>query len=95
MLSWYTIFLRKGDFNYLELLYEDIICNKPIDIGDILSLKNMPNETFSYFIAKTDTNSTLYQDRIILLRKKETEQYLKRKIDEKYFFRLSIIVLSE
>ncbi len=55
----------------------------------------MPNETFSYFIAKTDTNSTLYQDRIILLRKKETEQYLKRKIDEKYFFRLSIIVLSE
>ena len=55
----------------------------------------MPNETFSYFIVKTDTNSTLYQDRIILLKKKETEQHLKRKIDEKYFFRLSIIVLSE
>jgi hypothetical protein len=86
---------RKCDFNYLELVYEDIIYNKPISIGYTFIKKIMPGEMFSYFIVKTNTNSTFYQDRIVVVKKKEVEQYLRMQIEEKYFFRLASIFLTE
>ena len=89
---------RKGDFNLIEMITENLINTDNESICEVgyTFIKNiLPGETFSYFIAKTDTKSNLYQRRIVLIKKKEVEQYLKMQIDEKYFFKLSSIFLTE
>lgn len=86
--------VRKGDFNYIEIMYEEFF-NMSIDIGYTFIKQIPPNETFSYFIAKTDSKSTFYQDRIVILSKKEIEQCLRLQIEEKYFFTLPSIFLTE
>lgn len=86
---------RKGDFSWLELLYENLLEEQPISIGYSFIKNITAGKTFSYIIAKSDTNSTLYKDRIVVISKKEVEQYLKMQIAEKYFFQLSSIFLTE
>lgn len=86
---------RKGDFSLMEMIYENLLDEQPISIGYSF-IKNIAiGETFSYFIAKTDAISTFYQDRIVVVKRKEVEEYLKMKIDKKYFFELSSIFLTE
>lgn len=86
---------RKGDFNLMEMIYENLLDEQPISIGYSF-IKNIAiGETFSYFIVKTDTSSTFYQDRIVVVRRKEVEEYLKMKIEKKYFFQLTSIFLTE
>lgn len=86
---------RKGDFSLIEMIYENLLDEQPISIGYSFIKNIAAGETFSYFIAKTDTNSTLYQDRIVIIRRKEVEKYLKMQIEKKYFFQLTSIFLTE
>lgn len=83
--------MRKGDFNLIEMMCENLLDKRPINIG-FSFIKNIAiGKTFSYIITQTDAK--FYQERIVLLKKKEVEQYLKMQIDEKYFFKLSYIIL--
>lgn len=86
---------RKGDFSLMEMINENMLDEQPISIGFSFIKDIAAGETFSYFIAKTDINSTLYQDRIAVVRRKEVEKYLKIQIEKKYFFRLTSIFLIE
>jgi hypothetical protein len=86
--------VRKGDFNYVEIMYDEFV-NMSIDIGYTFIRKISSSETFSYIIAKTNSNSTFYQDRIVVIKKNEVEQCLKLCIEERYFFQLSSIFLTE
>lgn len=86
---------RKGDFSLMEMIYENLLDEQPISIGYSFIKNIAAGETFSYCIAKTDTNSTLYQDRIVIVRRKEVEKYLKMQIEKKYFFQLTSIFLTE
>lgn len=86
---------RKGDFNLIEMIYENLLDDQPISIGYSFIKNIATGEIFSYFIAKTDTNSALYQDRIVIIKRKEVEKYLKMQIENKYFFQLSSIFLIE
>ena len=47
-----------------------------------------------YFI-KTKGESRFYRERIVIIKKKEVERYLKMIIDKKYFYQLSDIFLIE
>ena len=86
---------RKGDFTLMEMIYENLLDEEPISIGYSF-IKNIAiGETFSYFIAETDTISKFYQNRIVVVRRKEVEEYLKMKIDKNCFFKLSSIILID
>jgi hypothetical protein len=86
---------RKGDFNLIEAMYENLLDGRPIIIGYSFIKNIAVGETFSYFIAKTEIKSNFYQGRIVLIKKKEVEQYLRMQIHEKYFFKLPSIFLTE
>lgn len=82
---------RKGDFNLVEMMYEDLLDKQPINIGHSFVKNISAGKTFSYIIDKADAE--FYQERIVFLKKKEVEQYLRMRIDEKYFFNSSFILL--
>lgn len=82
---------RKGDFNFIEMMYENLLDKRPISIGYSFVKNITVGKTFSYFIDKADTK--FYKERIVILKKKDVEQYLKMQIDEKYFFKSSCIYL--
>ncbi len=86
---------RKGDFNLIEMINENLLNDKSISIGYSFIKNILSGDTFSYFIAKTNTNSTFYQDRIVVIKKKEVEQYLNMQIERKYYFPLTSIFLTE
>ena len=86
----------KGDFNLIGMMNGDLFTSESMcEIGYTFMKNISPCETFSYFIAKNGIESSLYQGRIVLIKKKEVEQYLKMKIDKKYFFELSSVFLTE
>lgn len=82
---------RKGDFNWIEMMNDNLLDKQPTSIGYSFVKNIAVGKTFSYFIPKTDTN--FYQERIVIIKKKEVEKYLRIQIDEKYFFKLSCIFL--
>lgn len=86
---------KKGDFSFVEMIYDNLLNDQPINLGYSFIKNIVAGETFSYFIAKTDLDSLVYQDRIVVISKKEVEQYLKMQIDEKYYYQLSNIFLTE
>ena len=86
---------RKGDFNLIEMINENLLNEQPVSIGYSFIKSILAGETFSYYIAKTNSNSTFYQDRIVIIRKKEVELYLNMKIEKKYFFSLTSIFITE
>ena len=86
---------RKGDFSLIEMMYENLLDKQPISIGYSFIKNITVGKKFSYFIAQTSEKSNLYQKRIVLIKKREVEQYLKMQIDEKYFFKLQSIFLIE
>lgn len=86
---------RKGDFNLIEMMYENLLDNQPINIGYSFIKNITAGTTFSYFIVKNETESNFYRERIVLIKKKEVERYLKMTIDKKYFYQLSDIFLIE
>jgi hypothetical protein len=50
---------RKGDFNLIEMMYENLLDGQPVSIGYSFIKNITVGETFSYFIAKTETKSNL------------------------------------
>lgn len=84
----------KGDFSYIQAMYEELLDNRPSITGYSFIKKIAPGETFTYFIVKTDPESNFYSERIVLMKGSEIEQYLRLQIEEKYFFKPSNIVLT-
>jgi hypothetical protein len=85
---------QKGDFNLIEMINEDLLKDKTINIGYSFIKNILPKEAFSYMIVKNDSNSTFYQDRIVIIKKKEVELYLNMQIKKKYFSPLKSIILT-
>ena len=71
---------RKGDFNLIEMMCENLLNKQSINIGYSFIKNITANETFSYFIAKNEKASNFYSERIVLIKKKDVEQYLKMEI---------------
>ena len=86
---------RKGDFSFMEMMYEKLLCDQSISIGYSFIKKIAIGETFSYFITKSNPFSMFYQDRIVVIRRREVEQYLRVNIDDSCFFQPDFIVLTE
>ena len=74
----------KGDFSYIQAMYEELLDNRPSITGYSFIKKIAPGETFTYFIVKTDPESNFYSERIVLMKGSEVEQYLRLQIEEKY-----------
>ena len=86
---------RKGDFSWLQMMYEGLLETQIMNVGYSFIKNIHPNETFSYYVCKIDKKSFFYEDRIVIIQKKKVEQYLKEKLDDKYFFQLPYIVLID
>ena len=86
---------HKGDFNLIELMFENLLDTMPVSIGYTFFKNIAPKESFSYFISKKNKTSNFYRERIVLIKRKEVEQYLKMTIDAKYFYQYSNIFLIE
>ena len=86
---------RNGDFNFLEAMFENFLDEQPTTIGYSFIKNINPGETFSYYISHTETVSNFYQERIVLIKRKEVEQYLRMQIDDKYFYESPSIILTE
>ena len=84
----------KGDFSYIQAMYEELLDNRPSITGYSFIKKIAPGETFTYFIVKTDPESNFYSERIVLMKGSEVEQYLRLLLEERYFFKPSSIVLT-
>lgn len=72
-------------------MFENLLEKRPTSIGYSFVKNIAVGKTFSYFIPKAD--SKFYQERIVLIKKKEVEKYLRMQIDEQYFFKLSCVFL--
>lgn len=86
---------RKGDFSFLEAMFENLLDEQPTVIGYSFIKNIYPGETFHYFIAKNEKSSVFYRERIVLIKRKEVEQYLRMQIDDKYFYESPSIILTE
>ena len=86
---------KKGDFSFIEMMFEDLSDEHLMNVGYSFIKNITAGKKFSYFIAQTSEKSNLYQKRIVLIKKREVEQYLNMQIDEKYFFKLQSIFLIE
>ncbi len=86
---------QKPDFDFLFMMYENLLEEHPVSLGYSF-LKNIrAGETFSYFIIKEKTNSDFYRQRLVLIKREKVERYLRTEIDEKYCYKFPYIVLSE
>ena len=86
----------KGDYNLIGMMNDDLLTlNSMCEIGYTFLKDIPPNETFSYFVAKNRIESRFYRERIVIIKKKEVERYLKMIIDKKYFYQFSDIFLIE
>ncbi|NLX41113.1 MAG: hypothetical protein GXY75_04375 [Bacteroidales bacterium] len=86
---------RKGDFSFLEAMFENLLDEQPTVIGYSFIKNINPGETFHYFIAKNEKSSVFYLERIVLIKRKEVEQYLRMQIDDKCFYESPSIILTE
>lgn len=87
---------RNGNFNLIGLMNDNLLTRESMCEVGFTFIKNIsPCETFSYFVAKNGKESRFYRERIVIIKRKEVEQYLQMQIDEIYFFKLSSIFLIE
>ena len=87
---------RKGDFSFLEMMYEGLLNGQQhctIGYSFLKSIKK--GECFSYSFMKTESDSQVYRDRIVLVKRKDVETILRAQLDSTVFYRLSSIVLVE
>lgn len=83
---------RKGDFNWIEMMYDNLLNKQSTCIGYSFVKNIAVGKTFSYFISKSDTE--FYAKRIVIIKKKEVEECLRIQMDERCFFNLSCIFLT-
>lgn len=82
------------DFSFGALMYE-FAETDPSCIGATF-LKNISaGESFTYFIIKTDSKSTFYEDRIFITTRYRVEQHLKTHINGVHLYKPSDIFLFE
>lgn len=69
---------QKGDFNYIFWMYEvdhgRPVSNWAIGVSFVKLIK--PQDSFSYVIAKNSDGSNIYNDRIVIMGRKDVEQYI-------------------
>ncbi len=74
----------KGDFSFMQMMYEGLLEKQPVRIGYSFIKNIPPGERFSYLIIKITPDSNIYNDRIVILKRAEVEEYLRTKIEDKY-----------
>ena len=68
----------KGDYNLIGMMNDNLLTlNSMCEIGYTFLKDIPPSETFSYFVAKNRIESRFYRERIVIIKKKEVERYLK------------------
>jgi hypothetical protein len=85
---------RKGDFNLLEMMYENLLCDKQ-DIGYSFIKNIASGSSFLYCISKKKLYSTFYRDRLVFISKKEVERCLRQSLKELHFYPYTDIFLLE
>lgn len=75
------------------MMYDNLLNKQSTCIGYSFVKHIAVGKTFSYFISKSDTE--FYAKRIVIIKKKEVEECLRIQIDERCFFNLSCIFLTE
>ncbi len=85
---------RKGDFSYIELMYEELAEPLSIEIGYTFVTKISPGCKFNYLFVQSNGVDSIYSNRIVVMPKAEVESYV-RHIDEKYFYKFAYIVLND
>lgn len=94
-LIWDYFMRRKGDYSLMEMICENLLSRQQFSMGYSFVKNIAVGETFSYYIVKTDSSSTYYQDRIVVMRRCEVEQYLRDNLDKVCLFKYDSIVLVE
>ena len=85
---------KKGDFSFLQMMYEGILDDKYINIGYSFIKNIKKGQTFSYIIDKDNAIFDFYKERIVIIKRKDVESFLRAKIEDKYLFKQSYIYLK-
>ncbi|MCQ2375115.1 MAG: hypothetical protein MJ069_04355 [Salinivirgaceae bacterium] len=84
----------KGDYSYINLMFEGILDTLPLCIGTTFVKQLKSGEKFSYLVTMRNAELEMYSERIVVMRKKEIKKYLRVDIDEKYLFQGANILLT-
>lgn len=88
-------FSRIGDFRLFDLMYDNIYYEIKFNIPHTFIKKIPQGESFTYVIMKENEKTDFYSKRIVIISRKEVEDYLGQAIREEFFFPMSRICLSE
>ena len=86
---------RKGDFSYIQLMFEELAKPLSISIGYTFITKISPGCKFHYLFVQSNGVDSIYSNRIVVIPKDEVESYVRLQIDEKYFYKCAYIVLND
>ena len=86
---------RKGDFSYIDLMFEELATPLSISIGYTFITKISPASKFHYLFVQSNGANSIYSNRIVVIPKAEVESYIRFRIDEKYFYKCAYIVLYD
>ena len=86
---------RKGDFSYIDLMFEELAKPLSISIGNTFITKISPASKFHYLFVQSNGANSIYSNRIVVIPKAEVESYIRFRIDEKYFYKCAYIVLYD
>ena len=86
---------RKGDFSYIDLMFEELATPLSISIGYTFITKISPGCKFHYLFVQSNGEDSIYSNRIVVMPKAEVKSYVRLQIDEKYFYKCAYIVLND
>lgn len=87
-------FSNIGDFRLFDLMYDNTYYEIKFNIPCTFIKKISKGESFTYVIIKKSEKSDFYGKRIVIISKKEVEDYIGRPIREEYYFPWSSVCLS-
>ena len=94
MLDYFFHHKPYADFNLISLMNEDFV-EGALHIIDLTFMKSiLPGREFTYMFIKTDKNMNFYKDKVVLLKRKEVESFLKFKIREIFLFPQPCIIID-
>ena len=62
---------RKGDFSWLQMMYEGLLETQIMNVGYSFIKNIHPNETFSYYVCKIDKKSFFMKTELLLFKRKK------------------------
>lgn len=87
---------RKGDFSFLDLMTGNTVFKSKHNIGISFIKRICPGESFSYIISKSKQESSIYDNRIVIIKSSSLNYFLRGFIiDDNYFYPESFVILSE